>query len=421
MVFIDCDFHIHSKYSAATSKDMELGAIAENAKLKGLDIIGTGDALHKLWLEDIEELDFKEGVGRIEGEKKTGFVLTTEVEDKNRVHHLILFPELKAVYGIKEEFQKFSKDLDIDGRPHLSIGGEEIAKICHKFKALIGPSHAFVPWTSIYKEFDSIKECYGKEKIDFLELGLSADTEMADKIEELEGIAFLSNSDAHSPLPNRLGREFNRLKVEAVTFEEIAKAIHGIDSRGIILNVGFDPRLGKYHRTSCIKCFKKYSLEEAVALKWRCKNCKGILKKGVKERADELARVHEKSEAAVSKKHKRPQYIRIAPLAEIMAQALNVASVYSPKIRGAWEKLVKNFGSEIKVLLDAEIEEIKTIDQKIAEYIEMYRNENFTIEEGGGGQYGRIIFKNREKREENIAEKKDQKSEKSKITTLDNF
>jgi len=419
MLYIDCDFHIHSKYSAATSKDMELGAIAENAKLKGLDIIGTGDALHKLWLEDIEELDFEEGIGRIKGEKETGFVLTTEVEDKNRVHHLILFPELKAVYGIKEELARFSKDIDIDGRPHLSIGGEEITRACHKFKALIGPSHAFVPWTSIYKEFDSIKECYGEEKIDFLELGLSADTEIAEKIKELEGIAFLSNSDAHSALPNRLGREFNRLEVEAVTFEEIRKAIHAIAGRGIILNIGFDPRLGKYHRTSCIKCFTKYSLEEAVKLKWRCRNCRGIIKKGVKERADELVKIHEKSKAAVPKKYKRPQYIRIAPLAEIIAQAFNVASVYSPKVRGAWEKLVKNFGSEIKVLLDAEINDIRSIDQKIAEYIKMYRSENFTIEEGGGGQYGRIIFKT--KNEAGEKWQKDPKPKKDRITTLDSF
>ncbi len=55
-------------------------------------------------------------------------------------------------------------------------------------------------------------DCYGKMP-DFLELGLSADSDMADTIEELENIPFLTNSDAHSPWPHRLGREFNELEI----------------------------------------------------------------------------------------------------------------------------------------------------------------------------------------------------------------
>lgn len=430
MLKIDCDFHIHGRYSGATSKNLSIKLIAENARIKGLNIIATGDALHKLWLEEIEAmLDFENGIGRLKENKNekqnnnAGFVLTTEVEDVNKVHHLILFPDLESVYEIKKEFSEISRDIDLDGRAHLHANGEEIAKICHKHKALIGPSHAFVPWTSIYKEFDSIKQCYHSEKIDFLELGLSADTQMASKINELNCITFLSNSDAHSAMPHRLGREFNRLIVKEITFSEIEKAIKGhgkgSNERKVILNVGLDPRLGKYHRTSCIKCFAKYSLEEAEKLKWRCKYCRGIIKKGVKERIDELVKIHGRNEAEGKDYEKecrmeRAPYLRIAPLSEIIAQAYNIGSVYSAKVLKTYNSFLEVFKNEIEVLLDADIENVKRIDSRVGRYIERYRKEDFKIEEGGGGRYGKIIFESDIKNAE--AQDKDKKR-----TTLDSY
>jgi uncharacterized protein (TIGR00375 family) len=380
MIKIDCDFHIHSRFSAATSKNMNLENISKGASQKGLHVVATGDALNKHWLEEIEEMEFKKGVGVL---NKCYFTLTTEVEDKNRVHHLILFENLDSVYSLRERVERYASDIDTDGRPHLRLNGEEIAKACHEAGAIVGPSHAFVPWTSIYKEFNSIKECYGKERIDFLELGLSADTSLAKGIRELEGITFLSNSDAHSPQPHRLGREFNRLEVEKISFEEIKKAIHGLDGRGVLLNVGLDPRLGKYHHTSCIKCYTHFSLEEAVMAGWRCPHCRGTIKKGVLERIGELKDYEGK---------KRPKYLRIAPLAEIIAKVIGVKSVYSTKVNDTWTSLVEAFGSEIVVLIDVPIDRIREVDGPTAEYIKLYRDERFTIIEGGGGKYGELVF-----------------------------
>jgi len=377
---IDCDLHIHSRFSAATSRDMTLENIARGARQKGLSVVATGDALNKFWLEEIEELDFRAGVAEMEGCR---FLLTTEVEDRDRVHHLILFRDLDSVHALREALSQHSSDLDTDGRPHIALGGGEIARLAHEARALIGPSHAFVPWTSVYKEFDSLRDCYGEESVEFLELGLSADTELANTVKELEDIPFLSNSDAHSPMPHRLGREFNRLEVEEITFEEIRKAIAGEDGRGIILNVGLDPRLGKYHRTSCISCYRHFTLDEALSAGWRCPRCGGKVKKGVLERISEL-----NSSPGVP----RPRYLRIAPLAEIIAKVKKVRSVYSAKVNMLWTRLVELFGSEIAVLVDVPVERIAEIDLETARAIKLYREQRFRISEGGGGKYGEIIF-----------------------------
>jgi uncharacterized protein (TIGR00375 family) len=368
---------------------MNLDNISKGSRQKGLHVVATGDALNKHWLDEIESLTFNDGVGKL---NECSFILSTEVEDRNRVHHLILFKDLGSVHALRESVKNHASDLDTDGRPHLRLDGEEIARVSHEAEALVGPSHAFVPWTSVYKEFKSLQDCYGNEEVDFLELGLSADTSLANTIKELEGVMFLSNSDAHSPLPNRLGREFNRLEVETISFEEIKKAILGLDGRGIVLNVGLDPRLGKYHRTSCIKCFTHFLLPEATNLRWRCPECGGLIKKGVAERISELSNF---------KGVRRPNYLRIAPLAEIIAKVVGVKSVYSPRVNRIWTALVEAVGSEISVLVDVPIERIKEVDSETAGVIKLYREEKFKIIEGGGGKYGEIVF-NPKNEDENL-------------------
>lgn len=386
---LDCDFHIHGRYSGATSKNMNLDVISKQAMLKGLDVVGTGDALHRGWLRELQELDkYSEGVYDKNGCR---FVITLEVEDARRVHHLIFLPSISAAQGLRESLGRHSEEMDKDGRPHLRLMGEEIVDYVMEVDGVIGPSHAFVPWTSIYKEYDSLKECYGDNahRISFLELGLSADTELADYIAELKDITLLSNSDAHSPWPHRLGREFNRLRVRDLTYGDIVRALRpGGDSNRVILNVGLDPRLGKYHRTACIRCYAIYDYEEAQRLRWRCPQCRGMLKKGVRDRIRELG-----SYPRPRHPGHRPPYVRIAPLAEILCLALEVKSLYSPRVQGEWKKLVEAFGSEIAVLIDADTEEIKKVSgEMVGKLIRRYREGDFTIVHGGGGRYGRIVF-----------------------------
>ncbi|HIP88776.1 MAG TPA: TIGR00375 family protein [Thermococcus paralvinellae] len=355
--------------------------LAEYAKLKGLNMVGTGDILNPKWegelLKHAERVD--EGTYEIKGIR---FLLTIEVEDNRRVHHVLIFPSIGAVREMREHLKKYG-DMDSEGRPHLNLSGAEMADLANELDVLIGPAHAFTPWTSLYKEYDSLKECYRDAKIHFLELGLSADSQMADMIKAHHRLTYLSNSDAHSPQPHRLGREFNRFEVKDSTFEEIRRAVLKRGGRKIILNAGLDPRLGKYHLTACSKCYTKYRLEDARRLKWRCERCGGIIKKGVRDRILELADTEEKPKD-------RPPYLHLAPLAEIIS-IVTGKGVETKTVKTIWERLLREFGSEIKVLVDAPIESIaQLIGDDIARAIWAFRNEKLIIIPGGGGKYGEI-------------------------------
>ena len=384
----DVDFHIHSKYSKSVSPEMELPMIGKQAVLKGLHIVGTGDALCQAWMRDIKKnLTIEEnGVYGVEG-SKARFIVTTEVEDDRRVHHIILFPSISSAEDLAERLKKYSNDIEREGRPHIRINGEQLVDQAKDVGALVGPSHAFTPWTAIYKEYGSLKECYGDnlKHVKFLELGLSADTNRADRISELADITFMSNSDTHSPWPHRLGREFNRVMIDVPSYKEIASAIERKNGRRFTLNVGLDPREGKYHLTACTRCFVRFKLEDAVRLKWKCPECGGgTIKKGVADRINELATWNEPRHPG-----HRPRYVHIIPLAEVIALAKGIRTMTSKKIADQHEALVKAFGTEINILIDEDIEKIKKASPDIGRIIEKFRADKIRYIAGGGGQYGR--------------------------------
>lgn len=388
----DTDFHIHSRYSGGTSNVMEIPLIAKQAELKGLNLVGTGDALHPGWIKHIKQNVSEENNGVYSAKNSnTKFLLTTEVEDAKRVHHLILFPSISSAESLSEKLKKYSTDIEKDGRPHLKLNGEEIVDYANEVGAILGPSHAFTPWTAIYKEYDSISGCYGKNTKDvkFLELGLSADTEMADRIKELQEITFMSNSDTHSPWAHRLGREFNRIMVDELSFDEITYAIEMKKGRKFLLNAGLNPKEGKYHLTACSRCYLRFKLNDAKNLNWKCPECNGSIKKGVFDRINELATW----EIPRHPEH-RPGYIHIIPLAEVISLAYGIKAVNSKRIGDKWNELVQKFKTEINVLLDSDIGEIKRVDMKIGQIIEKFRSNKIRYIAGGGGQYGRPTLQN---------------------------
>jgi uncharacterized protein (TIGR00375 family) len=361
----------------ASSKDMLIKNMAPKSKLKGLQLLGTGDGIYSF-----EDMDF---------------VLTTEVEGKHRIHHLIIIPDI----GIARELSSRlpSKNKTIDGRPKTRYGGAELLELVREYDCLIGPAHAFTPWTGMYKSYDSIYDCYGK-KPDFVELGLSADTFMADTIKELKDFPFITNSDAHSPWPHRLGREFNQIELEDISFSSIKKAFRQKDIKA---NYGLIPNLGKYHMTACTKCYKLINPVAAKENKMRC-SCGGTVKKGVDFRISEIAD-YEKP------KHPdfRPKYVHLMPLAELISTVYD-KGVTTKTVQGIWQKLIDNFGTEIDVLINAPVDDIKKIDLNVAPAIEAFRNNSINVIPGGGGKYGQISF------EKNVEEPKIQKR-----VTLDDF
>lgn len=395
-MLINADFHVHSCFSMASSKDMLIKNMAPKSKLKGLKLLGTGDAFHPGWLDIIEESTNYSGDG-IYTACDMDFVLTTEVEGKNRIHHLIIIPDIGIARELSEKLP--SKNKQIDGRPKTRYDGVELLELVKEYDCLIGPAHAFTPWTGMYKSYDSIYDCYGK-KPDFVELGLSADTFMADCVDELKDFPFLTNSDAHSPWPHRLGREFNQLELEDISFSSIK---HAIKHNDIKANYGLIPNLGKYHMTACTKCYKLVDPMLAKGNKMKC-SCGGTIKKGVDFRISEIADYKEPNHPKF-----RPKYVHLMPLAEIIATILD-KGVTTKAVQGKWQKLIDNFGTEIDVLINVSLDDIKKVDPIIAPAINAFRNGTIDVIPGGGGKYGQISF-----------EKALEKPKVSKGITLDDF
>jgi uncharacterized protein (TIGR00375 family) len=381
-MLVNTDLHIHSKYSMAVSADMELPKISREAARKGVKIVGTGDCLFPEWLDAVKELPENDGLFLL---GDTLFALTVEVEDSHRVHHLIMLPDTSKAEELRESFAPRSTNLETDGRPRLHMNGAEIADLVLEAGGLIGPSHAFTPWTGIFAYYKSLQECYQEkaEAVRFIELGLSADTDYADRISDLSSKTFLSNSDAHSPRANKLAREFNQMKMENLSYQDLIMAIKRENGRAPTMNVGFYPAEGKYNRTACTRCFRQYSKDQKDEFMGRCPECRGQIKLGVMDRVNSLANYVK----ALHPDH-RPPYLHIIPLAEIIALALGHKSATTAGVQRRWSELIEG-RTEIEVLIEADLATLKT-EPKIVEAIEAFRSGKVIVTPGGGGKYGEV-------------------------------
>jgi len=392
----DSDLHYHGPYSVGVSKNMLIPVIAEQAKLKGLDFLSSADCLNGPWLKHLKENLTEEENGVFKAKNNSiNFVLGTEVQCSDRLHHVIFLPDFNSIEEVRKKFSNHTRELDsvMGGRPRLRLNAEQTAEIILDEKGLIGPAHAFTPYFGVYAYFDSIRKAYGEQgkNISFIELGLSADSFLADKIPENREYLFLSNSDSHSPWPFRLGREFNRIKLKEPSFKELKNALTKKEEKRISLNVGLDPREGKYHRTACQSCYTKYKLNEAIKLKWKCIECGKEIKRGVLERIEML------SDGKNEKPDFRPEYLHLLPLQEIIQSSVKIKLITSQKIQFSWKKFVERFGSEINVLVDEPVENLIKFDKDIGEKIDCFRKGLVLFEEGGGGNYGKPIICSNEK------------------------
>ena len=381
-MLVNLDLHIHSRYSMAVSADMNLPEIAREAARKGVKIVATGDCLHPRWLEAIKELPEADGLYQL---GDTRFVLSVEVEDNSRVHHLIFLPETSQAEQLAEGFAPYCTSLSADGRPRLHLGAPEIADLALEAGGLVGPSHAFTPWTGMYAYFRSLIDCYQEkaDSIHFIELGLSADTDYADRIAELARRTFLSNSDAHSPRCNKLAREFNQMELKELSYKDLCLAIRREGGRSVKQNVGFFPAEGKYNQTACSRCYRHFTLAEKDELMGRCPSCGGRIKLGVWDRVNLLADY----ETPVHPAH-RPPYLHIIPLAEIVALALGYKSAIAAPVQKCWSELIQG-RTEIDVLMEADLAELSA-DPRVLEAIEMFRQGRVEVLPGGGGKYGEV-------------------------------
>lgn len=371
---LNADLHIHSRFAMATSPDLSPETIIEGCRKKGIDAVATGDALHPIWRKMWEEYA---------GDDSVVVIPEAEVEDEHRVHHLILAESLEQFADLQEAFSPYCTHLETAGRPHLYTDGETIAELVHEAGGLVGPAHAFTPWTSLFAAHKTPSDCYGEEPFNFCELGLSADSSYGAGIPEFQDVPFLSNSDAHSQHPEKLGREFTRLSVKEKT---PAAVLSAIQQSAVTLNAGFFPEEGKYNRTACIRCYVQFSYEEAEKYHWKCPHCGGRIKLGVRERALSISTVPE------DERTPRPPYLKIIPLGDVISRVLNVSSPATKKARTLYNAFIDRFERETDVLLTVSAAELSEISEGVSHAVIAMRKGDVKLYPGGGGQYGRFEF-----------------------------
>jgi uncharacterized protein (TIGR00375 family) len=392
------DFHLHSKFSRATSKEMEVETLARWGKKKGISLLGTGDFTHPTYFAELRSKLVPLGNGLFElkkGEKEVKFILTTELCNiftqngkVRRIHNLIFAPSFEVVEAIRSKLGNLGK-LSSDGRPIFSFPAKELLKMILDISAdcLIIPAHAWTPWFSIFganSGFDSIEECFGElsPHIHAIETGLSSDPEMNWRLSALDGITLLSNSDAHSP--NRLGREANAFDCDLV-YKEIIETIRKKDSKKLLFTIEFFPEEGKYHYDGHRQCGVISSPSQTKASQYLCPNCHKKLTVGVMHRVEELA---DRPEGFIPKK--AIPSIHLIPLEEVIAEALGVR-VGTKAVEAEYERLTERGGSEFQILLNATPDELASfVPARTLEGIIRMRQGKVSIIPGHDGVYGKI-------------------------------
>jgi uncharacterized protein (TIGR00375 family) len=390
------DFHIHSKYSRATSRDMDVAHLAQWAKIKGIDVIGTGDFTHPLWRRELKGRLKRHTKGLYEY-KGVKFILTAEVSNmykKNgrsrRIHSIIFAPDLDTADKISAAFKKRG-NITSDGRPIFGFDVRDVVKIALDASrhSLVVPAHIYTPWFSIFGSmsgFDSVEECFEEQAVNIyaLETGLSADPAMCWRVSALDRYSLISNSDAHSPA--KLGREANVFDTE-LSYRAIIEAIKNRDKKRFLYTIEFFPEEGKYHYDGHRACSVCLAPKQTQAIGGICPVCGKPVTIGVMNRVEHMADRPEGLIPAGAIPFKS-----LVPLIEIIS-AVRGKGVTSKAARDEYQKAIGCFGNEFTVLLYATREELyKNLSRDIADAVLSIRDGDVRRVPGYDGVYGRIAI-----------------------------
>lgn len=437
------DLQIHSKYSRATSKKLNLTHALGWAMRKGIGLLATGDWSHPLWMREIEANLEENGTGLLQLKKgvepeevlqspvpyatsdraKPQYLLATEVScifsqggKGRRVHTLIWVPTIASAQKINREMTKQGCNLMSDGRPIIGLSSIQVADLVFNIepKALVIPAHAWTPWFSTFGSmsgFDSIEEAFGKfaPQIYAIETGLSSSPDMNWRITELDNRSIISCSDAHSGA--KFGREATVFHIPdgKLTYDAIYEAIKGSSRTGkpsIAYTIEFYPEEGKYHYTGHRNCKIRLTPEESREQGVTCSVCGKGLTQGVMQRVEELAGRSEESLKLDVKKldvpgvsdtihatysnafPDRPPFVMIVPLQEIIAEAIG-SPFHSPKVYRLYEPLTRELGGEFQILMQADTKDIARIaGERVAEGVRKVRARDIVIDPGYDGVFG---------------------------------
>lgn len=418
------DLHIHSRYSRACSGELTLENIDKTCRIKGVDIIATGDFTFPDWFvsinKDLEEIN-NSGLYKFKTaeDDQIKFILSTELAliykkggKCRRIHIMVQAPNIKAVKELNSYLDK-RYNIRSDGRPILGMRAEELVKICLSIhpKFLIYPAHIWTPWFAIFGSksgFDSMEECFGDYTKDIYayETGLSSDPEMNWRLSALDNYTLLSSSDAHS-LPN-IAREATVFELKKVSYDEIYDVIKNkrveTPRRGVSIansyldyTIEFYPEEGMYHLDGHRACGVCFTPEKTKKHKGICPKCKKPLVIGVEYRVDELA------DRSLGFKPKNvPGFKKIVELDKIIAQALGIKSRTSKKVQLEYKNLIQQAGTEMEILLDKNLDDLSDMTlPDVIKGIKRVREGKLSVEPGFDGQYGSVkIFSDKERNKE---------------------
>ncbi|HEY3247054.1 MAG TPA: endonuclease Q family protein [bacterium] len=388
------DLHLHSKYSRATSREMDVENMTRWCKVKGITIVGTGDFTHPIWFRELK-LKLKPNDRGLYTFGGMHFMLTVEVSNiypqggrLRKIHNVIFAPSLEIVERINAVLGRFGS-LMADGRPTLTLPSTKLVEYVMEVSpdCMIVPAHVWTPWFSLFGSnsgFDSLAECFGDQlaHIAAVETGLSSDPPMNWRLSQLDRTMLVSNSDAHSPA--KLGREANVFEAEPDYFE-LMRILREKDTSKFLYTVEFFPEEGKYHYDGHRNCNTRLTPKESKALGDRCPVCKRPVTVGVMHRVEDLA---DREEGYVPTG--AVPYRNLIPLEEIIAEALG-QQPGTGAVREEYFKLCARLGGEFGILLDVPLDELaKHTTARITDGIRRVREGQVEIKPGYDGTYGEI-------------------------------
>ncbi|XOU94182.1 MAG: endonuclease Q family protein [Candidatus Kerfeldbacteria bacterium] len=418
------DLHLHSKYSRAVSKDMNLEEMSFWGEKKGIDILSCADFTHPTWFTELKSKlkQQKNGLYKLKNSINiTHFILSTELSciysqdgQVRRIHLVVTMPNLNAVAKFNKLLIDNGGKLKSDGRPILGMSAEkitELAKIANK-NSMVFPAHIWTPWFAMFGSksgFDNAKQCFGKQykHIHAIETGLSSDPAMNWQISQLDHMQIISSSDAHSA--RKIGREATVLKLKELTYNNIQQAIENPTQKNkISYTIELYPEEGMYYYDGHRNCKLRLSPTETKKYNSVCPKCKKKITVGVMNRVDKLADKPfninptdppaKQAEAYEALRAGRPPFKSIIPLQEIIANAFGVGPT-SKRVQTEYENIIRNIGPEFEILLHTSREKLEqATDKLIAEGIMRVRKGKLHILPGYDGEFGTVnVFTNKER------------------------
>lgn len=398
------DLHLHSKYSRACSKNLDLETLSYYANLKGLKFLITGDFTHPFWFKEISSKleEAYDGVYKLKNSAtEVYFLLGGEISSifsrqgsVKKIHYVVILPKLELVEKFNKKLSLYA-NLKSDGRPITGLDVIDFMKLLFDIydKAIFIPAHIWTPWFSLYGSmsgFDSIYDAFADytKYVTAVETGLSSDPNMNWRLPELDNFSIVSFSDAHSPHPHRLGREATLFKLKQISYENIYQAMKSpSEENKVLMTVEFFPEEGKYHYDGHRFCQVRFSPQQTKEHNYNCPVCSRRLTIGVMSRVEKLAK-----RPADFVDQQRPPFKKTTPLTQILSQIYS-GEPTTKKIFSLYLKMIEELGPELNILTGNYDKQLMIRNYPLVyKALKKIDDGDIILEPGYDGEYGKVLI-----------------------------